>query len=368
MGQPYTICRIAGEGVGPVVLEAACRVLESAGVAIQWETLEAGWPAWKRSGATIEPRALEAIRRSGALLLGPFAPRPGLRGYRAPLSEIRPALRLNAGFFPFEAPGRAEEPPRADATAAAAEARRRLYLWWPAGEGHTDGIEFSPPPRSLAWRHPALAGRDRRDTLISIRIASARGLRRLCAAALDHAAAERLGRVTAVHRAALLRRADGEFLRAFREEAARHPGLETREMGAFEAVETLLRAPGRYESLAASGAAFEALWAPAVWLAGGAARAAYAELGEGGGVFQPVHGPGLRFEPKERANPTAMIRAGALLLEWLGESEAARRIERALALAPAFGAPGAPATAAEFAAGIARRLQDPPPATSPDFL
>lgn len=348
---PHLVCRIAGDGAGPELMNRTCDFLARLNTAVGWKDAEAGWRAWEKHQTSISPFVWRALDDTSACLYGTVRFQPGVRGYSSPLAEIRKRKKLFASFLRVRIPLRAaaiegdsaaptslppapSAPPFAFSEAppsALPGGLHEIALWRAAGEDHQAGIEFPAPlPGDLARLHAGFAELPEGDWAASVRVVSRQGCRSLCEAALAYAAARGRKRVTCVHRAALLRETDGLFVEEFRRAAANYPQLECREESVPAALTGLIERPADYDVIAAPGMWGELLAAALLPFAGGPAIAAAAEIGPGYALFQPLHGPALEIAGQGRVNPLGMLRAAALLLEYLGETSSALALDDAI--------------------------------------
>lgn len=296
----HSIVLIPGDGVGPEVTAAAQKVIEAAGVEIEWHVFEVGAEDWGPRGAPPLEAAMEEIRRCGVALKGPITTPPG-SGLRSVTVTLRQNLGLYANLRPIKSmpgvPGRYQDVD--------------LIIVRENTEGLYSGIE--------RWVNADTAEATRRIT----REAS----RRIARFAFEYARRQRRQAVTTAHKANILQLSDGLFLQCAREVAADYPEIEYRERIIDALCMDLVLDPQRHDVLLCPNLYGDILSDLAAGLIGGLGLAPAANIGEGLAIFEAVHGSAPDIAGQGIANPTAVILAGAMMLAYLGEEAAARKIE-----------------------------------------
>lgn len=329
------ICTIPGDGIGPEVIGAAARVLLALAPDAELVEAEAGWAAFQRHGAALPAATLEAARAADAVLFGAVAsPSHAVAGYSSPIVRLRRELDLYANIRPTR------------------------------GEG-VDLVVVRENTEGL------YAGRERLEpggeTAIAERVITRRASTRIARAAFELArrrAAElgRPGRVTVVHKANVLRVSDGLFREAALAVAADYPDVAVDELLVDVAAMRLAQAPGRFDVLVTTNLFGDILSDVACIHGGGLGLAASANLGDGRGLFEPVHGAAPDIAGRGVANPLAAIECVATLLAWRGREAPAARLRRAAAAAlrdgPRTPDLGGDATTAAVADAVLARLSD----------
>jgi isocitrate dehydrogenase (NAD+) len=299
----HTITLLPGDGIGPEVTAAAQRVLEAAGVAIDWEVHEAGAAVAERRGTPLPDEVIESIRRNKVALKGPVGTPIG-KGFRSVNVTLRQALDLYANVRPIRSlPG---VDPRFEGTdlVIVRENTEDLYA----------GLELMILP-GIAQ---------------SIKLITEKGCSRICEYAFDYA--ERLGRkrVTAVHKANIMKISDGLMLDAFRRAAAKHPTIEPAEVIVDACAMQMVRDANKLDVIVTENLYGDILSDLGAGLVGGLGIVPGANIGEHAAVFEAVHGSAPDIAGKGIANPTALIQSAVMMLHHLGEHRAATRIEAAL--------------------------------------
>lgn len=320
----HTVVLIPGDGTGPELTAAARRVLDASGAALSWEVHAVGAQAYEREGTALPESVLDAIRTHGVALKGPVATPPGAP-FRSVNIELRRALDLYAQIRPCKRfPG---APSRVEAldVLIIRETTEDLYA----------GVEYAagaPETRELiAWfashGHDSISS----EAGISIKPISERSTRRIFEFAFDHARRHGRRRVTAVHKATVMKHTDGLFLATAREVARENPDIAFDDLAVDTVALHFVRRPEELDVLVASNLYADILSDLAAGLIGGVGLAPGANFGEHVAVFEAAHGTAPAHAGKDKANPLALILSGALLLRHVGEDAAANRVETAVA-------------------------------------
>jgi isocitrate dehydrogenase (NAD+) len=299
----HTVVLIPGDGIGPEVVEAAQKVIEATGVEIEWKTFEAGAKALERYGTPLPEGILEEIRQSGVALKGPVTTAIGT-GFSSITVALRKRLGLYANLRPVRSiPGVPSRYQDVD-----------LVIIRENTEGLYGGIER----------------RVNDDTAEAVKRVTRRASLRIARFAFDYASRHGRKMVTAVHKANILKLSDGLFLECVKEVAADYPKIEYRERIVDALCLDLVLDSGRHDVLLCPNLYGDIVSDLAAGLVGGLGLVPGANIGEGMAVFEAVHGSAPDIAGQGIANPTALILAGAMMLSYLGEEEAAKRIEEAV--------------------------------------
>ena len=301
----YRVTLIPGDGTGPELVAAACRVLESTGITFDWDVQGAGADVMDEHGTPLPESVLDSIRVNKVALKGPITTPVGT-GFRSVNVAIRKALDLYANLRPARfMPGVRSRYKDVD-----------LVVVRENTEGLYAGIEHDVIPGEAAE---------------SIRIITRRGSERVVRFAFEYACANGRRKVTAVHKANILKATDGLFLRVAREVAEKYPDVEFEDRIVDNMCMQLVQRPHEYDVLVTTNLFGDIISDLCSGLVGGLGVAPGANFGDEMTVFEPVHGSAPKYAGKNKVNPTATILSGALMLRHLGELEAARRVEQAVA-------------------------------------
>jgi len=321
---PHKITFIPGDGIGPEVADAARRCLEATGVGFTWEERIAGEEAIQRFNTPLPEETLQSIRDTGVAIKGPITTPIGT-GYRS----VNVALRKKLNLFACVRPCRSFEGVRAPAKnvdlVIVRENTEDLYA----------GIEFpAGDPKTAAWiqEFSRASGEPiQPDAAISIKPISATATERVVRFAMEYAVSHGRKKVTAVHKANIMKYTDGLFMEVARQVGARYEGRVAFEDRLIDAtcMQLVLR-PQEFDVLVLPNLYGDIVSDLCAGLVGGLGVAPGANMGEKVAVFEAVHGSAPKYRGQNRVNPVAMILSGVMMLRHLGESEAARRLEAAV--------------------------------------
>ena len=320
--QPRHVVVIPGDGIGPEVTAAARRVLDATGVAIEWQPVRVGASALEQDGMPLPDAAVEAIRAAGVALKGPVL--TSVDGdFRSANVELRTRLDLYAQV----------RPSRIRSPAGPGQQAIDLVLIREATEGLYRGIEFDRGAPAtlelLAWLR-SVGEPLRDDSGLSLSPLSERAARRVFEFSFRYAKRHRRRRVTAAHKATVMRSTDGMFLEVGRQVAAGYPEIEFDDILIDRLALELVRRPQPFDVLVMQNLYGDIISDLAAGLTGGLGLAPGANLGDDCAVFETAHGVALAGAGKGTANPIATILSGALMLRHLDETEAAIAIENAV--------------------------------------
>jgi isocitrate dehydrogenase (NAD+) len=321
----HRVTLIPGDGVGPEVVEAGRRAIEAAGVDIAWEVRELGQAALAQEGTSLPAATLEAIRETGVALKGPVATPIGA-GVRSINVELRQALDLYACIRPCRLyPGIPSVYERVD-----------LVVVRENTEGMYTGIEFeqgAAATKELIAFIQERAGRTiREDSGISIKTISERGSERIVRRAFAYARTHGRKKVTASHKANIMKFSDGLFLEVARRVASEEfPDVVFEDRIIDALCMQLIQAPDRFDVLVMPNLYGDVVSDLVAGEIGGLGVAPGGHFGEEIAVFEATHGTAPKHAGTNRANPMGLILSGAMLLRHLGERAAGDRLEEAVA-------------------------------------
>lgn len=317
----HTVTLIPGDGIGPEITAAMRRVVEAAGVDIEWEIADAGEHVMAEYGTPLPDHVLDSIRKNKVAIKGPITTPVGT-GFRSVNVAIRKELDLYACVRPaFSIPGSGARYEGIDLVIVR-ENTEDLYA----------GIEFEQGSESarrlIEFAAAEGAGTVRPDSGISLKPISVSGSRRIVRFAFEYALANGRKKVTAVHKANILKHSDGLFLRVAREVAAEYEGsgIEFEDYIVDATCMQLVLHPEWWDVLVLPNLYGDIVSDLAAGLIGGLGIAPGANVGDECAVFEPVHGSAPKYAGKDVANPTAEVLSAVLMLRHLGEHEAAERI------------------------------------------
>jgi len=300
----YRITLIPGDGIGPEVTEAARRVLDASGVKIEWEIVEAGEKVMGQYGTPLPDYVLESVKRNKVALKGPITTPVGT-GFRSVNVALRQALNLYANVRPVKS-----------------------YEGVPSRYTNVDLIIVRENTEDLYAGIEYMAGD---DAAVGVKIITRKASERIVRYAFELARREKRRKVTAVHKANIQKLTDGLFLECARKVAQDYPDIEFEDMIVDAMSMKLVQSPENYDVLVMPNMYGDILSDLAAGLVGGLGIAPGANIGEDGAVFEPIHGSAPKRAGQNLANPTATILSGVMMLRYLGELEAADRVEKAVA-------------------------------------
>ena len=330
----HRITLIPGDGIGPEVASNVVRIIEAAGVEIEWETHYAGAQALEKFGETLPQELLESILRNKVALKGPITTPVG-KGFTSVNVGLRKTLDLYANLRPVRAlPNVPCRYPELDLIVVR-ENTEDLY----------SGLE-----------HVVVPG-----VVESLKIITEKASTRIARFAFEHARSEGRKKVTAVHKANIMKLSDGLFLDCFRRVAQDYPEIEADDKIVDNACMQLVMRPEQFDVMLLENLYGDIVSDLCAGLVGGLGLVPGANIGEKGAVFEAVHGSAPDIAGQGIANPTALLQSGILMLRYIGEREAADRIERAMLAVYEEGKIrtrdiGGTAKTAEFADAIIQKL------------
>lgn len=320
----HTITLIPGDGIGPETSRAMQRVVAASGADIRWEEAPAGEACIAEWGTPLPESTLEAVRRNKVAIKGPVTTPVGT-GFRSVNVSLRKALGLYVCLRPVESlPGAGGRYDDVDMIIVR-ENSEDLYA----------GVEFeieSPGAQKLIELcETEGAGTIRPDSGLSIKAISRRASERIVRWAFQYALAQGRRKVTAVHKANIMKHSDGLFLAVAREVAKDYEGqvaFEDRIVDAF--CMNMVIDPAQFDVVVFPNLYGDIASDLAAGLVGGLGIAPGANIGDDYAVFEAVHGSAPDIAGQDKANPTAEILSAAMMLDHIGEGEAASRIRRAV--------------------------------------
>ena len=320
----HTVTLIPGDGIGPELSDATRRVLESTGVDLDWDVQEAGADVMEKHGGNPLPdHVLESIERNGVALKGPITTPVG-GGFRSVNVTLRKTLDLFGQVRPCKSYRGVRSRYEDVDLIIVREATEDLY----AGIEYEEGSDDARALVDWVGKH---GGKIREDSGISIKPISVSGTRRIFEFAFDYARKNGRRKITAVHKANIMKFSDGLWLHVAREVAAEHPGIEFDDRIVDNLCMQLVQRPEEYDMLVLPNLYGDIVSDLCAGLVGGLGLAPGANFGTKAAVFEPTHGSAPKYAGLNKANPMAMILSGVLMLRHLDEMEAANRLEAAIA-------------------------------------
>jgi len=319
----HTVTLIPGDGIGPEVVEAARRCLEATGVQFQWDMVNAGASALEKEGTPLPPRLFQSIRKNRVALKGPTTTPVGT-GFRSVNVALRKGLDLYACLRPCHSysgiPSIYED---VDITIVR-ENSEDLYIGLEFAEGTVEAKELL----SLVSR--STGEKISKDFSISLKLISEAASKKITRFAFEYARTHGKKKVTAVHKANILKYTDGLFLKAAQDVAKSYPDITFEDRMIDNLCAQVVQRPHQFDVLVLPNLYGDIVSDLCAGLVGGLGVAPGANIGDELAVFEAVHGSAPKYTGQNKVNPIAMILSGVLMLRHIGEKVAADRLEAAI--------------------------------------
>lgn len=299
----YKVTLIPGDGSGPEVIAAAKRVVEATGVAIEWEQAEAGAAMIEKYGTPLPDETIESIRRNGVALKGPVTTPVGT-GFRSVNVAMRKIFDLYANVRPAKT--------------------------YPGVISRYDNIDLVVVRENTEDLYAGIEHMVGEDAAESIKLITRKGCERIIRYAFDFAVREGRKKVTAVHKANIMKCTDGMFLDIARQIAKEYPQIEFNDSIVDAMCMRLVMHPEDYDVLVCPNLYGDIVSDLCAGLVGGLGLTPSANIGVSGAIFEPIHGSAPDIAGQHKINPTAAILSASLMLAHLGEAKAAADIEQAV--------------------------------------
>jgi isocitrate/isopropylmalate dehydrogenase len=369
----YRIALMPGDGIGKDVMEAAQIVLDKIGLDAEYDPADIGWEFWCKEGEALPQRTLDTLKTCTCALFAAITSKPKEEAeaelipelqnksltYRSPIVRLRQTFDLYTNLRPCKAFKGNPLNYRDDID---------MVVFRENTQGLYAGVEFHPLPQevraALESHSPGMAafeGVPSEDIALSTRIFTREGCRRIVRKAFEYAKTHGYPTVTLVEKPNVIRETSGLMVREARKIAAEYPGIELWETNVDAMVMWMVKNPEDYGVMVSSNMFGDIVSDLAAQLVGGLGFAASGNIGDDMAVFEPTHGSAPKYAGLYRVNPTAMLLAVKLMLDWLGEIETAQALEQAIADVIAEGKVrtydlGGDSTTLEVAQEVARRL------------
>ncbi len=299
----HKVTLIPGDGIGSEITGAVVRIIEAAGVEIEWESFIAGAEALSRYGDPLPEPVLESIKQNKVALKGPLTTPVGT-GFTSVNVRLRKTLDLYANLRPV---------------------RNLPGLVTPFGDLDLVVVRENTEDLYSGLEHVVVPG-----VVESLKIITEKASTRIARFAFEYSRREGRKKVTAIHKANIMKLSDGLFLECFRKVAAEYPEIEADDKIVDNACMQLVMRPQQFDVLLLENLYGDIISDLAAGLVGGLGIVPGANIGELGSVFEAVHGSAPDIAGKNMANPTALLQSAIMMLRHLGERNAADLIERAM--------------------------------------
>lgn len=339
----YRIALMPGDGIGKDVMEAAQIVLDKIQLDAEYVPADIGWEFWCKEGDALPQRTIDILETCNCALFAAITSKPKeeaeaelipeLQGkgltYRSPIVRLRQIFDLYTNLRPCKAFKGNPLNYRDDID---------LVVFRENTQGLYAGVEFHPLPQEVraaleahSPRMAAFEGVSSEDIALSCRIFTREGCRRIVHSAFEYARAHAYPTVTLVEKPNVIRETSGLMVREARNIAAEYPGIELWETNVDAMAMWLVKNPQDYGVLVSSNMFGDIISDLSAQLVGGLGFASSGNIGDDFAVFEPTHGSAPKYAGLYKANPTAMLLAVKLMLDWLGETKTAKALEQAIA-------------------------------------
>jgi len=320
----YDITLIPGDGIGPELAEVTRKCIEATGVQIKWDIQEAGIDVMEKLGTPLPDSVIESIRKNKIALKSPITTPVGT-GFRSVNVALRKELDMYACVRPCKSYAGVRSRYQNIDLVIVRENTEDLYA----------GIEFQKGTKEcqevIDFINKYAAKKIRPDSGVSIKPISVFGTERIVRYAFEYARKYKRKKVTAVHKANIMKFSDGLFLEVAREVAKKYPDIEFDDRIVDNMSMQLVQMPELYDVLVLPNLYGDILSDLCAGLIGGLGVAPGANIGSNGAMFEATHGSAPKYKGLNKVNPTALILSGVLMLRYLEEHEAADRLENAVA-------------------------------------
>ena len=319
----HRVTLIPGDGVGPELTEATVKCIEATGVKIDWEVVDAGEKALKLEGTPLPEKVLDSIRKNKVALKGPITTPVGT-GFRSVNVSMRKQLDLFSCLRPCRTyPGVRSRYEKIDLVIVR-ENTEDLYAGIEFEQGKESTVEIINQIEKLN------GAKIRKDSGVSIKPISVSGTERIVKFAFEYALKNNRKKVTAVHKANIMKYSDGLFLSTARKVAEKYPNINFEDRIVDNMCMQLVQKPELYDVLVLPNLYGDIVSDLCAGLVGGLGVAPGANFGDDMVLFEPVHGSAPKYKGLNKTNPTAMILSGVLMLKYLGEEEKSKKLENAV--------------------------------------
>ncbi len=295
----HKITLIPGDGIGPEISEAMRQVVEATGVEIEWEKVEAGADVMEKYGTPLPEHVLESIRKNKVAIKGPITTPVGT-GFQSVNVALRKELNLYACLRP----------------AFSVEGIKTRF----------ENIDLVVVRENTEDLYAGIERMIDEDTAESIKRITRRASERIAKFAFDYAVREGRKKVTAVHKANIMKYSDGLFLESVRKIAENYPQIEFEDRIVDNMCMQLVQKPEIYDVLVCPNLYGDIISDLCAGLIGGLGVAPGANIGDECAVFEPVHGSAPKYAGQNRVNPTAIILSSVLMLKHIGEKKVAEKV------------------------------------------
>jgi isocitrate dehydrogenase (NAD+) len=320
----YNITLIPGDGIGPELTEATIRVLEATGIKFKWDIVNAGVDVIGEYGTPLPEHVIESIRKNRVALKGPITTPVGY-GFRSVNVSLRKILDLYTCLRPCKSYAGTPTYFNNVDIVIVRENTEDLYAGIEFEQGKSETAEIIQMVEKLTGNQL------RKDSGISIKPISVTGTERIARFAFEYARKNNRKKVTALHKANIMKYSDGLFLAVAREVAQKYPDIEFEDRIIDNMTMQMVKNPAQFDVLLCPNLYGDIISDLGAGLIGGLGLAPGANIGDEAALFEPTHGSAPKYKGMNKVNPMAQMLSGVMMLKHLKENEAAERIEKAIA-------------------------------------
>ncbi len=320
----YKITLLPGDGIGPEITEATKKVLQATGLQFEWDVHIIGQQAQDKWGTPLPDSVLDSIRKNRIALKGPVTTPIG-SGFRSVNVALRKSLDLYACLRPCKTYTGAPTPFQNVDIVIIRENTEDLYIGIEFAKGSNEANQLSELVEKTSGE------KLRTDTGISLKVISETASRRIVKFAFEYARVNNRKKVTAAHKANILKFSDGLFLAIAREISKDYPEIEFEDTVIDALCMRLVRNPQQYDVIVLPNLYGDIVSDLCAGLVGGLGVAPGANIGDNAAIFEPTHGSAPKYTGQNKVNPMAMMLSSVLMLRYLGEKEVADKLEKAIA-------------------------------------
>ncbi len=330
----YKVCYMSGDDSGYDMMEGALLVLKAMDLPIDWVRADLGWCMWEKSNAkfgegdsrcnTVPPETIESIRNTDATLMAAITSKPGVKGFKSAILQMRQLFDLYINFRPAKTLPGVGTPLKGDPNID-------MVMFRENTEDLYSAVEFRPLPEEMYDMHPGMERfKAKGETAVSWRVYSEEGCGRIIRAAFEYAKATGKTKVTNCNKANVIRATDGMMKQMFLEIAKDYPEIEAVEENADATAMWFIKNPESYQVLVASNVFGDILSDEASQLTGGLGFAPSGNIGKDVALFEPSSGSVPKYAHQYKVNPCGMLLTAKMMLDYLDLTEAAEQLEKAI--------------------------------------
>ncbi len=320
----HKITLIPGDGIGPELTQATVKVIEATGADIKWDEVNAGAEVYQKEGTVLPQRVIDSLNKNKIGIKGPITTPVGT-GFRSVNVAMRKIFNLYACLRPCKSYAGVRSRYKDIDLVVVRENTEDLYA----------GIEFEKDSDEAKDLIDFIKNKKdaqiREDSGISIKPISVTGTEKIVRFAFEYAKKNNRKKVTGVHKANIMKYTDGLFLQVFREVASRYPEIESEDRIVDNMCMQLVQKPELYDVMVLPNLYGDIISDLAAGLVGGLGVAPGGNIGDEIALFEPTHGSAPKYKGQDKANPTAMMLSGVLMLRHIGEGDRADLLESAIA-------------------------------------